>query len=121
MNENLMIPKQVQGILDEVEKTPLYLAELPMEAHPKLPQFNRFIRVINLDAKSENEFVMFGYKQVLKDKDTGEEINIQLPTPFITCPIPRFSFSQNQPNTLGLTATAWLCYSSSATAYTCNC
>ena len=81
MNENLMIPKQVQGILEEVEKTPLYLAELPMEAHPKLPQFNRFIRVINLDAKSENEFVMFGYKQVLKDKDTGEEINIQLPTP----------------------------------------
>ena len=52
MNENLMIPKQVQGILDEVENTPLYLAELPMEAHPKLPQFNRFIRVINLDAKS---------------------------------------------------------------------
>lgn len=47
MNENLMIPKQVQGILDEVENTPLYLAELPMEAHPKLPQFNRFIRVIN--------------------------------------------------------------------------
>ena len=44
MNENLMIPKQVQGILDEVENTPLYLAELPMEDHPKLPQFNRFIR-----------------------------------------------------------------------------
>ena len=61
MNENLIVPKQVQGILEEVENTPLYLAELPMEAHPKLPQFNRFIRVINLDAKSENEFVMFGY------------------------------------------------------------
>lgn len=81
MNENLIVPKQVQGILEEVENTPLYLAELPMEAHPKLPQFNRFIRVINLDAKSENEFVMFGYKQILKDKETGEEINIQLPTP----------------------------------------
>ena len=67
MNENLIVPKQVQGILEEVENTPLYLAELPMEAHPKLPQFNRFIRVINLDAKERKmSFVMFGYKQVLK-------------------------------------------------------
>ena len=24
---------------------------------------------------------MFGYKQILKDKETGEEINIQLPAP----------------------------------------
>jgi hypothetical protein len=81
MNSHLKIPSQIQALINDIENVDLNLAELPLPEHPKLPQFNRSIRVLDIDAKSRNEFVNFIYEQVLKDKETGEEINISLPAP----------------------------------------
>lgn len=81
MNSHLKIPSQIQALINDIENVDLNLAELPLPEHPKLPQFNRSIRVLDIDAKSRNEFVNFIYEQVLKDKQTGEEINISLPAP----------------------------------------
>lgn len=81
MNEHLIISESIKEILNSIENTSLHLAELPLEAHPKLPQFNRSIRVLDIDAKSKQQFICFSYEQVLKDHETGEEINISLPAP----------------------------------------
>ena len=71
----------VLEMLKSIDEVPLVLAELPLEAHPMLPHFNRSIQVHDIDAKSGQEFVYFNYRQVLRDKITGEVINITLPTP----------------------------------------
>ena len=81
MNEHLDIPTPVLLMLNSVLKTELHLAELPLPDHPKLSMFNRFIRVNDIDAKSKQSYVVFGYQQVLKDKETGEEVNLTLPNP----------------------------------------
>ena len=81
MNENLKIPAQIKALIDDIENVALNLVELPLPEHPKLPQFNRSIRVLSIDAKSKQEFVSFIYEQVLKDKETGKEVKITLPTP----------------------------------------
>ena len=71
----------ILGMLKQIDEMPLVLAELPLEAHPKLPQFNRAIQVLEVDTKSRNEFVYFKYRQILRDKTTGELINLELPAP----------------------------------------
>lgn len=81
MNAHLIIPENIKEILNNIENTALNLVELPLQAHPKLPQFERSIRVLDIDAKSKQQFISFRYEQVLKDRETGEEINISLPTP----------------------------------------
>ncbi|MBL1221717.1 hypothetical protein JET18_12775 [Chryseobacterium sp. L7] len=81
MNQHLIIPENIKEILNSIENTSLNLAELPLQAHPKLPQFERSIRVLDIDAKSKQQFISFSYEQVLKDNETGEEINIALPAP----------------------------------------
>ncbi|KXH83243.1 hypothetical protein [Chryseobacterium kwangjuense] len=81
MNEHLIIPENIKETLNNIENISLHLAELPLQAHPKLPQFDRSIRVLDIDAKSRQQFIYFRYEQVLKDKETGEEINIALPAP----------------------------------------
>ncbi len=37
--------------------------------------------MLDIDAKSKQQFISFRYEQVLKDRETGEEINISLPAP----------------------------------------
>lgn len=81
LNSHLQLPPQLQAVLNSIDEMPLCLAELQITDHPKLPQFDRFVRVYDIDAKSRQEYVYFVYEQVLKDKTTGEEINIKLPTP----------------------------------------
>jgi hypothetical protein len=81
MNEQLKITTQIQALINDIENVELNLTELPLSEHPKLPQFNRSIRVLDIDAKSKQQFICFNYEQVLKDKETGEEINISLPAP----------------------------------------
>ncbi|UTX48822.1 hypothetical protein [Chryseobacterium sp. MA9] len=81
MNEHLIIPQNIQEVLNNIEGTSLGLAELPMHAHPILSQFDRSIRVLDIDAKSEQQFIYFRYEQVLKDKESGEELKISLPAP----------------------------------------
>lgn len=81
MNEHLNIPSEIQSIINEINNIDLNFVELPLQEHPKLPQFNRSIKVLNIEAKSEQQFLVFVYEQVLRDKETGEEINIKLPAP----------------------------------------
>ncbi|WP_292010760.1 hypothetical protein [Chryseobacterium sp.] len=81
MNNHLSIPSNIQQIIDQISNTDLNLAELPLPEHPKLPHFDRFIRVLDIDAKSKQEFINFTYEQVLRDKVNGEEFKIALPTP----------------------------------------
>lgn len=81
LNEHLEIPQELQAVLQQIEDMPLHLAELKMQPHPKFPQYDRYLVVEDLEVKSRNEFVYFRYKQVLKDKETGEKIHIGLPTP----------------------------------------
>jgi hypothetical protein len=81
MNDHLIIPENIQEALNNIEGTPLNLAELSLHPHPILPQFNRSIRVLDIDAKSDQQFIYFRYEQVLKDKETGEEVKISLPAP----------------------------------------
>lgn len=81
MNTSLQIPTELQAVLDQIENTPLHLAEMAIADHPKLPGFNRKIRVYDIDAKSKQQLVVFQYAQVLVDKETGEESQLKLPTP----------------------------------------
>lgn len=82
LNQHLIIPPHIQAILDEIENIPLYYAEVDMEAHPKFPQYDRFLRVEDFGGKSSEEFVYIKYEQILKDKETGEEMPyIKLPNP----------------------------------------
>ena len=81
MNEHLNIPVAVQGMLTAIDKTPLNLGELQIEPHPKFSMFERYLRIIGLDTNALTEFAMIKYVQILKNKETGEELLIQLPTP----------------------------------------
>lgn len=106
MNNHLEIPKEIQQIIDEITNIDLNLAELPLSEHPRLPQFNRSIRVLNIDIKSEHEFINFTYEQVLRDKVTGEEVTISLPAPEWVVYKETWSYlrnEQNEPIELSLT------------------
>ncbi|WP_326981790.1 hypothetical protein VUJ46_16355 [Chryseobacterium sp. MYb264] len=81
MNNHLNISSDIQQLIDAISNINLNFIELPLHDHPQLPQFKRSIRVLNIDAKSKQEFVSFTYEQVLRDKDTDQEINISLPAP----------------------------------------
>lgn len=81
MNEHLNIPLEIQSLINDINNVELNFVELPLQEHPKLSQFNRSIRVLDFEAKSEQQFLVFVYEQVLRDKETGEEINIKLPAP----------------------------------------
>lgn len=72
---------KTETLIKKIEDTPLYLAEIPMEAHSKLPNFNRFIRITGLETVTENEYMKIAYQQVLTDKETGEESKLKLPNP----------------------------------------
>lgn len=81
MNKHLIISENIQEYLNNIEETALNLGELTLHPHPVLSQFSRSIRVLDIDAKSQHQFISFRYEQVLKDKETGEEVKISLPTP----------------------------------------
>ena len=81
MNEHLAIPSQVQAMVQDINTTEVHLVELTIPDHPRLPTFNRSIRVYDIDVKAKQELIIFNYEQVLRDKETGEQVNIRL-----TCP-----------------------------------
>jgi len=81
MNNHLNISSDIQQLLNTISNINLNFIELSLHDHPQLPQFRRSIRVLNIDANSKQEFINFTYEQVLRDKDSGMEINIALPTP----------------------------------------
>lgn len=99
MNEHLNLPTEISNTLNEILNVDLNLVELPLHEHPKLPQFDRVIRVLNIEAKSEQQFIVFVYQQVLKDKTTGEELNITLPSPEFVVYKDTWSYLRGSDNT----------------------
>lgn len=96
LNTNLQIPAELQAVLDQIENTPLHLAEMAISEHPKLPNFNRKIRVYDIEAKSRQQLVVFQYAQILIDKETGEESELKLPTPDWVVYADTWSYMRNQ-------------------------
>lgn len=82
LNEYLQLPPQVQEFLNQIENIPLPLAEIKIPDHPKLPNFDRYIQYTGMDIVSDNQFILFKFRQVLRDKETNEYYSrITLPTP----------------------------------------
>lgn len=98
LNENLTVSNEIKSVINSIDSIDLYLAELPLPAHPKLPQFNRFIQVFDIEAKSNQQFVIFNYEQVLRDKKTGDKINIMLPTPYFVIYPETWSYLRDDQN-----------------------
>lgn len=45
MNEQIVIPTEVQQLLNEINSVTVNLAEIQISEHPLLPSFNRFITI----------------------------------------------------------------------------
>ncbi|KAB1231862.1 hypothetical protein [Chryseobacterium viscerum] len=81
MKEKLLIPEQVQQLLNEINTTNLNLGEIQISEHPLLPSFNRFIRINKMVVDTELPRTYLFYQQVLRDKETHEIEPSNLPTP----------------------------------------
>lgn len=81
MKEKLLLPEQVQQLLNEINITDLNLGEIQISEHPLLPSFNRFIRINKLVVDTELPRTYLFYQQVLRDKETNEIEPSNLPTP----------------------------------------
>lgn len=81
MKEKLLLPEQVQQLLNEINTTDLNLGEIQISEHPMLPSFNRFIRINKMVVDTELPRTYLFYQQVLRNKETNEIEPSNLPTP----------------------------------------
>ncbi|MET3536659.1 hypothetical protein [Chryseobacterium limigenitum] len=81
MNEQIVIPTEVQQLLNEINSVTVNLAEIQISEHPLLPSFNRFITINKMVIDTDLPRTYLFYKQVLRDKITNEIEPSQLPTP----------------------------------------
>lgn len=81
MKEKLLLPEQVQQLLNEINTTHLNLGEIQISEHPMLPSFNRFIRINKMVVDTELPRTYLFYQQVLRNKETNEIEPSNLPTP----------------------------------------
>ncbi|WP_223598269.1 hypothetical protein [Chryseobacterium sp. GVT01B] len=81
MKEKLLIPQQVQQLLNEIEATDLNLGEIQITEHPLLPSFNRFIRINKMVVDTDLPRTYLFYQQILRNKETNEIEPSNLPTP----------------------------------------
>lgn len=81
MKEKLLLPEQVQQLLNEINTTDLNLGEIQISEHPLLPSFNRFIRINKMVVDTELPRTYLFYQQVLRSKETNEIEPSKLPTP----------------------------------------
>ena len=79
--KNLQIPIALQSLIDNINKTPLNFGEFKIEPHPEIPHRLRFLKVYKpiIDIETKQSFIF--YRQVLKDAETNEVIESNLPTP----------------------------------------
>jgi hypothetical protein len=99
MNDNLIITDpNILGFIANVNNESLNFAEIKILDHPKLPNFDRYIQLIDLNVRSKQEYAIFGYKQVLKDKVSEEIFNIDLPTPEWVVYSNTWSYMRNENN-----------------------
>lgn len=75
MNENLIIPEAIQGILNDIKNCPKYWAEHPLADLPDYPLHNRKIVVSGFnfpDLEADNDQrIYITIKQILTNKETG--------------------------------------------------
>ena len=76
-----VIPKSIQELINSINQTKLNFGEFPVEPHTEIPLRDRFLRVYKPVPDMKNKRTQLYYNQVLKDKETGEEIPNNLPTP----------------------------------------
>lgn len=81
MKEKLLIPEQIQQLLNEINTTDLNLGEIKISEHPLLQSFNRFIKINKVVVDTELPRTYLFYQQVLRDKETNEIEPSNLPTP----------------------------------------
>lgn len=81
MNEQTVIPTEVQQLLNNINSVTVNLAEIQISEHPLLPSFNRFITINKMVIDTDLPRTYLFYKQVLRDKITNEIEPSQLPTP----------------------------------------
>ncbi|WP_288444314.1 hypothetical protein [uncultured Chryseobacterium sp.] len=81
MKEKLLLPEQVQQLLNEINTTDLNLGEIQISEHPMLPSFNRFIRINKMVVDTELPRTYLFYQQVLRNKETNEIEPSNLPIP----------------------------------------
>lgn len=81
MKEKLLVPEQVQQLLNGIKATDLNLGEIQIAEHPLLPTFNRFIRINKMMVDTELPRIYLFYQQILRDKATREIEPSNLPTP----------------------------------------
>ncbi|PTT36459.1 hypothetical protein DBR28_10980 [Chryseobacterium sp. HMWF028] len=81
MKEKLLLPEQVQQLLNEINTTDLNLGEIQISEHPLLPSFHRFIRINKMMVDTGLPRTYLFYQQVLRNKETNEIEPSNLPTP----------------------------------------
>ena len=81
-NENITITdKEALALIKQVDSTPLHICELPLHEHPDFPLHNRFMRVLGIDFKTFNEFLLIQYAQIGLNKETGDALVLPLECP----------------------------------------
>lgn len=93
MTTKLLIPQQLQGLLDDINATSLDLGEIKIDKHPLVSQdLERYIQIkkISIDLNLPRTYIW--YEQVLKDSE-GKTLLANLPTP-------AWILSENETSTL---------------------
>lgn len=81
MQEQLIIPEQIQLLLNEIHTKDISLGEIQIDEHPLLPSFHRFIKINKMVIDTELPRTYLFYQQVLRNKETNEIEPSNLPTP----------------------------------------
>lgn len=101
MNENLIIPENVQQILTAIESVQKFWAEYPLQDHADLPQFNRKIVVsgFNLPDLTEenNQKLEITVRQLFINKESGS-VFINKRQPIWTISTDTWSYMRNPEN-----------------------
>lgn len=72
---------QAQGLKQMLETMPVILAEIPLPEIPAMPNHNQVLRVRDINVAICANYVGLTPKRILVDKESGEEIDLNLFVP----------------------------------------
>lgn len=72
---------QAQGLKQMLENLPVILAEIPLPDILKMPDYRQVLRVRDINVAICANFVGLTPKRILIDKESGEEVDMNLPVP----------------------------------------
>lgn len=72
---------QVQGLKQMLETLPVILAEIPLPEIPAMPNYNQVLRVRDINVAICADYVGLTPRRILIDKESGEEIDLNLFVP----------------------------------------